>query len=393
LDKQFSALIVDDQQNWRELLGELLEKEFEVSFASDYDEAIERLNEMFPPFHLVVTDIRLDDSEKNNEDGIRLLSSLNRDQQFTKTIVITGYPSIATVKKAFSDPGNAFEYLEKVPANQKGFDGEGFVNIARNAARLADQERPGSFTQPDWNILLIEPDEEWRSKLANFLSKNYFQVDELGSLTGLTHTLQSRDEPYGLIFVRDALINGNDSFYLEVRHYQPESKVVVLTEQRIGDILRKLQEGLVYSAVTLEEKTDFLKGILQMVRDAYRPARTKFVLPSFSGVSPSQEVHPGQTFFIELEIQDQWSPGAIDIRFSPQPGRHGVTRLNVFTYAPGYKLVSVSERYWEIPRNGARKPFQIELIPEQPGERKVCIDLDQDNRWLGRVEVELKITA
>ncbi len=130
-----------------------------------------------------------------------------------------------------------------------------------------------------------------------------------------------------------------------------------------------------------------------MVRDAYRPARTKFVLPSFPGVSPGQEVHTGQTFLIELEIQDQWSPGAIDVRFAPQPGRHGVTRLNVFTYAPGCRLVSESERYWEITRSGARKPFQIELIPEQPGVRKVSIDLDQDNRWLGRVELELKITA
>ena len=68
-----SVLIVDDQDNWRDLLKEVLEKELEVIMAESYSEALDAISKRANPFHVVVTDMRLKDGQLGNEDGVKLI--------------------------------------------------------------------------------------------------------------------------------------------------------------------------------------------------------------------------------------------------------------------------------------------------------------------------------
>lgn len=107
-----AILIVDDQPNWRKLFVELLEDEYTTITASNYPQALETLLLQKPPFHLVIADLRLNDEDDSNEDGLRLIDMCNRMGKYTKAILVTGYPSIETVKRAFKDL-DVVEYIDK----------------------------------------------------------------------------------------------------------------------------------------------------------------------------------------------------------------------------------------------------------------------------------------
>lgn len=101
-----SVLVVDDQESWRDLLCELLEDEFEVERAGNYLEAQEFVLKQKPPFHVVVSDIRLIDRDSKNEDGLRLVEELNRLGDQTKIVVITGYPTIGNRQTRLGQTGS-----------------------------------------------------------------------------------------------------------------------------------------------------------------------------------------------------------------------------------------------------------------------------------------------
>jgi ActR/RegA family two-component response regulator len=139
-----AVLIVDDQPNWRKLLSELLEDAYEVTSVGKYAEALDALLAQDPPFHVAVVDIRLDDKDRANEDGLRLIAELNSMGRCTTTIVVTGYPTLRTVKKALQDLG-AFEYLEKYPEDGNAFDHVSFREKVREAVDDAEKQRQEPF--------------------------------------------------------------------------------------------------------------------------------------------------------------------------------------------------------------------------------------------------------
>ncbi len=124
------VLIVDDQFFWRELFTELLEDESwgepfdgEVVSAASYADALDivKASNGDTPFHVAVVDIRLDDTDAANEDGLRLISEINRLSDFTNVIVVTGYSTVRTIKKAYTEL-KIYEYLEKNPKDKNAFD-------------------------------------------------------------------------------------------------------------------------------------------------------------------------------------------------------------------------------------------------------------------------------
>ena len=123
---QERVLIVDDQPNWLSLFSDLLEDEYDVTSMGSYNEAVKVL-ERDPPFRVAVVDIRLDDKDRLNEDGLRLLEHLKG----VTSIVVTGYPTVRTQKKAWNL--GAFDYIEKYPEDGKGFNAENFRQVVRNA--------------------------------------------------------------------------------------------------------------------------------------------------------------------------------------------------------------------------------------------------------------------
>ena len=131
-----AVLIVDDQPNWRELLFDLLAGEYEVVSVGSYEEALQKLDRG-SSFHVAVVDIRLNDKDRTNEDGLRLLERLK--EQGTSSIIVTGYPSTRTTKEALRL--GAFEYLEKYPEDGMVFDPGRFREIVRNAVDDAKKQQ------------------------------------------------------------------------------------------------------------------------------------------------------------------------------------------------------------------------------------------------------------
>ena len=133
MTKKYSVLVVDDQENWRELLVELLEDEFEVISVDNYDAALEKLRERKTPFYVIVTDLRLVDEQSGNEDGLKLAQEINHKKVATNVIVLTGYSTVLSTKRAFKEL-DVFDYLEKRPSDGSPFDRDGFLNTVRKAA-------------------------------------------------------------------------------------------------------------------------------------------------------------------------------------------------------------------------------------------------------------------
>lgn len=98
-------LIVDDQENWRNILKTILTgKNRYLKEAGTYTEAETYLNQ--ERFDLVVLDIRLQDEERYNVGGLKLLEVVKFRMPNAKIVVLTGYyPD--TVEKA-PKSANAF---------------------------------------------------------------------------------------------------------------------------------------------------------------------------------------------------------------------------------------------------------------------------------------------
>jgi DNA-binding NtrC family response regulator len=114
--KKASILIVEDLRNWQEVFSSILKDEYEVQVAGSYDQAIQLLEDDNSSFELVITDIRLDDSNVMDESGFRLLEEVGKSREYISTIVVTGYPTLETVRKALHD-FDAFDYIEKYPSD------------------------------------------------------------------------------------------------------------------------------------------------------------------------------------------------------------------------------------------------------------------------------------
>ena len=144
-EKKARVLIVDDQPNWRGLFSDLLEEEYEVTSVGSYQEALKALDRD-PPFQVAVVDIRLDDKDQSNEGGLRLIERINDSGMPTKSIIVTGYPSIQTSRRAFRDL-DVSDYIEKYPEDGRSFDIVDFRRAVNKAMEesFADQSPSGDI--------------------------------------------------------------------------------------------------------------------------------------------------------------------------------------------------------------------------------------------------------
>jgi DNA-binding NtrC family response regulator len=82
------ALIVEDLDFWQDALSEvLIDAGFQVCTASSYAGALEALAR--DKFHLAVIDPVLDDADRRNRDGLRVLQHILDQQPGIHTLVVT----------------------------------------------------------------------------------------------------------------------------------------------------------------------------------------------------------------------------------------------------------------------------------------------------------------
>ncbi len=129
------VLIVDDYADWRGLLSGLLERQGHlVQAVATKAEALAYMDEN-KDLDLAVLDIRLVDGDDSNEDGVHLLAEIRKRLSFTRVIMVTGYGTMETQRKAFKQY-QAFDFFSKAQ-----FDSEEFKKAFQEAIEQAARDR------------------------------------------------------------------------------------------------------------------------------------------------------------------------------------------------------------------------------------------------------------
>lgn len=113
-----TALIIDDARDWRDMLAGLILDVFpkvDVQIADSLQAA-----KAFIADHQVAValiDIRLDERDEENVDGLKLMDLLGATQPDAKIFIVTGYASLETVQRSMH-PDNrglraSVDYIEK----------------------------------------------------------------------------------------------------------------------------------------------------------------------------------------------------------------------------------------------------------------------------------------
>lgn len=153
--KNASVLIVDDRPNWRQALSSVLEEDYLVKAVATYSEAVEALLSQDPPFDVAVIDIRLEDEDETNVQGLELIGYIREVGISTSPIVLTGYPSPQTTKTALRDLG-VHGYLDK-----SSFDISEFREAVLGAVHRTGRTGPTIHKLPPWIFGMHDPG-SWR---------------------------------------------------------------------------------------------------------------------------------------------------------------------------------------------------------------------------------------
>jgi DNA-binding NtrC family response regulator len=131
-------LVVDDERNMRRVLQGLLQAEgYDVDGASDGDEARALLRKADPSYDLVLTDLRMP-----NSDGMDLLRAVKRRHPDTPVILITAHGTVDTAVEAMRE--GAFDFITKP------FDNDELALVVNRglARREANRERAYDPLEP-----------------------------------------------------------------------------------------------------------------------------------------------------------------------------------------------------------------------------------------------------
>jgi DNA-binding NtrC family response regulator len=134
------VLIVEDLDFWQDALSEvLIDAGYQVCTAASYAEALDVLARN--RFHLVVIDPVLDDANRRNRDGLRVLQHV-LDQQ----------PDMCTVVVTASDPHHIRREVGEISANtpllfKDRWDDNRFLDVVE--ALMSEKQEPQTVLRED----------------------------------------------------------------------------------------------------------------------------------------------------------------------------------------------------------------------------------------------------
>lgn len=102
MSRKGHILVLDDEERWRDaLVGILTQADFSVDAAGSTKEAKQLLSKSV--YHLAVLDLSMLPGDGSNEEGMVLLGELDEDNLLgaMEVIVLTGYETVARLRKAF----------------------------------------------------------------------------------------------------------------------------------------------------------------------------------------------------------------------------------------------------------------------------------------------------
>ncbi len=124
-------LVIDDNPDIRSLVSNILiEQNYEVRTAANYDQAIFEINKKLPD--LAIIDIKLD---KTDKDGIDLLKLVTKKSKLTPVIMISGHATVQIAVEATRL--GAYEFIEKPFTKEKILN---YVNRALESSKLKKEK-------------------------------------------------------------------------------------------------------------------------------------------------------------------------------------------------------------------------------------------------------------
>lgn len=159
MGKKGKILIVDDRSDWRSLIQEILDDEgYNLVFASNFQEAIAAIDKS--NFDAAIVDVRLDDDDRYNVDGLKLLRKIKTKMPSTGVMILTGYAG--SVNQEIILQYEADEFYEKVPSRGK-FEIDDFL---KRIEQLISTNRRA-------RILLVDDRSDWLEVIRELLIELY----------------------------------------------------------------------------------------------------------------------------------------------------------------------------------------------------------------------------
>jgi adenylate cyclase len=155
-------LVVDDEKDLEVLIKQkfrrqIREREYEFVFASDGNEALEKLN-LYPDIDLALSDINMP-----GMDGLTLLGKLNEVSPLTKMVMVTAYGDMDNIRTAMNR--GAFDFLCK-PVNFQDLE----LTVQKTILHVA-QLRQTLQAIKENNILRMYVDDT----VLNFMNRREFE--------------------------------------------------------------------------------------------------------------------------------------------------------------------------------------------------------------------------
>ncbi len=92
-------LIVDDQKMYLKSLEIVLKKKYDVFLSNSYDSAIEQLKK---EINIALIDIRLDENDDSNIDGLKILEWIKMNKPEISTFVMSAYREFSYAEQALN---------------------------------------------------------------------------------------------------------------------------------------------------------------------------------------------------------------------------------------------------------------------------------------------------
>ncbi len=92
-------LIIDDQHDYLNSLAVALKKKFEITLATNYTSA---LNELQKGIDIALIDIRLDQNDEKNIDGLKILEWIKMNSPEVSSFIMSSYTEFSYAEQALN---------------------------------------------------------------------------------------------------------------------------------------------------------------------------------------------------------------------------------------------------------------------------------------------------
>ncbi|MBN2138143.1 MAG: response regulator [Sedimentisphaerales bacterium] len=387
MHSQPKVLVVDDQENWRQVLPGILSSDFEIKLASNLMDAEASLRER--DFHVLILDIRLVDLDPGNEQGLNLLESIReRDDFDTEVIVLTGYPSYKTAKRSLGEL-KVSDYFEKKTLSENL---DRFRSVIWECAERAYSKK--RILSGCYKVLVVEDDPEWRGILVDLLERDGYTVKCVN--TGRTALDLLKSEQFGLAIVDLKLsASGGDSvegveFLEHPELLESQVEVIVVTGIAYAEpIWKAIRSNRVFK-IFMKQNFDIVE-FREAVEEVYAKSNTRYLVAWIRNAS-GRSMKTARQYNLMIQVQSGRSLRHHSVPFLILPS--GTTeRLKVHVFAEDMEIQPNRIQFVEFNSHTPVFTLPFVVTPTEIGDKQIKIDMYSSNSWLVDLNLGIYLVA